>query len=219
MEDSIEIAKKIVIVGTGGFAREVAWLISDNQFERVIGFVGDDTDMQGKTLCGLPVLGAKEWLYSHREVFALVAIGNPRTRAKVARELEANNVRFASVDHNTVQKSQFVEWGKGCIVCAGAILTTQIKIGNHVHINLNSTIGHDVVIGDYVTIAPGVNISGNVTIRDGADIGTNAVIIQGVTIGKGAVIGACAAVVKDVEADTVVVGVPAKPIKNVEPFI
>ena len=218
MTDSIE-AEKIVIVGTGGFAREVAWLISDNQFEKVVGFVTDDTDMHGKTLCDLPVLGTKDWLYSHQEVLALVAIGNPRTRSAVTRELEANNVKFTSVDHNTVQKSKYVEWGKGCIVCAGAILTTQVKIGNHVHINLNVTIGHDVIIGDYVTIAPGANISGNVIIEDGVDIGTNAVVIQGITIGRGAIIGACAAVVKDVEQNAVVVGVPAKPIKKAEPFI
>ena len=211
--------EQIVIVGTGGFAREVAWLISDNQFEKVIGFVTDDTKMHGKTLCNLPVFGPESWLYSHQEVSVVVAIGNPRTRAMVTRELEANNIKFTSVDHHTVQKSEFVKLGKGCIICAGVILTTQIVIGDHVHINLNVTIGHDVVIGDYVTIAPGANISGNVTIEDGVDIGTNAVIIQGKTIGRGAIIGACAAVVKDVELNTVVVGVPAKPIKKAEPFI
>jgi len=216
--NSIE-AEKIVIVGTGGFAREVAWLISENQFEKVIGFVTDDTEMYGETLCNLPVLGPKSWLYSHQDVYVVVAIGDPRARAKVTRELEANHVKFTSVDHNTVQKSQFVKWGEGCIICAGVILTTQIEIGDHVHINLNATIGHDVVIGDYVTIAPGANISGNVTIEDGVDIGTNAVIIQGKTIGRGAIIGACAAVVRDVEPNTVVVGVPAKPIKKAEPFI
>src|SRR5665648_1302155 len=98
--NSIE-AEKIVIVGTGGFAREVAWLISENQFEKVIGFVTDDTEMYGETLCNLPVLGPKSWLYSHQDVYVVVAIGDPRARAKVTRELEANHVKFTSVDHNT----------------------------------------------------------------------------------------------------------------------
>src|SRR5665648_1255150 len=80
--NSIE-AEKIVIVGTGGFAREVAWLISENQFEKVIGFVTDDTEMYGETLCNLPVLGPKSWLYSHQDVYVVVAIGDPRARAKV----------------------------------------------------------------------------------------------------------------------------------------
>jgi len=54
--------------------------------------------------------------------------------------------------------------GEGVVICAGCILTTNIKIGNHVQINLDCTIGHDVIMDDYSTLAPGVHLSGYVSL-------------------------------------------------------
>jgi acetyltransferase-like isoleucine patch superfamily enzyme len=87
-----------------------------------------------------------------------------------------------------------------------------VRIGNHFHLNLNSTVGHDVVIGDFVTVFPGVNISGNVVIGDKTTIGTGSSILPGVRIGSGCFIGAGAVVTKDVEDGQTVVGVPARPL-------
>lgn len=62
--------------------------------------------------------------------------------------------------HPSVIYSERVEFGEGCIICAGNIITVDIKIGNHVIVNLDCTIGHDAKIGDYSTVLPSVNISG-----------------------------------------------------------
>ena len=67
-----------------------------------------------------------------------------------------------------------------------------------------------------MNIAPGANVSGNVELKEGAYIGTNAAILQGesikkkITIGKFSIVGAGAVVTKDVDADSTVVGIPAK---------
>jgi acetyltransferase-like isoleucine patch superfamily enzyme len=103
------------------------------------------------------------------------------------------------------------------VITAGCILTNQIRIGAHVHLNLDSTIGHDVLVEDFVTVAPGVHISGNVTLGGGNNIGTGAAIIQGVRIGAGSVVGAGAVVTEDVPPDVVAVGVPARVIKQRSP--
>jgi acetyltransferase-like isoleucine patch superfamily enzyme len=103
------------------------------------------------------------------------------------------------------------------VVCAGSILTTDIAVGNHVQINLDCTIGHDVELDDYATLAPGVHVSGYVSIGRRAYIGTGATIINGtadrrLTIACDAVVGAGACVTRSVESGVTVVGVPAKPI-------
>ncbi len=62
--------------------------------------------------------------------------------------------------------------GKGTVICAGCILTTNIKMGNHVQINLDCTIGHDVIMDDYATLAPGVHVSGYVSLGKRVYVGT-----------------------------------------------
>lgn len=87
-----------------------------------------------------------------------------------------------------------------------------IKIGNRVFISEGVTI-----IDSDVHSISNRNVSAPITIGDNVWIGINATILKGVTIGDGAVIGAGAVVTKDVPAKALVVGVPAKVIKeNVE---
>jgi UDP-3-O-[3-hydroxymyristoyl] glucosamine N-acyltransferase len=110
------------------------------------------------------------------------------------------------------------ELGIGAVICAGNILTTNICLGVHVQINLDCTIGHDVVLDDYTTLAPGVHLSGCVHCGKRVYIGTGAVIINGtqedpITIGEDAIIGAGACVAKSIPAGQTWVGIPAKPLK------
>jgi acetyltransferase-like isoleucine patch superfamily enzyme len=66
------------------------------------------------------------------------------------------------------------------------------------------------VIGRGCVLNPTVNISGGVELGSAVLVGTGAQILQYVKIGDGAVIGAGAVVNKDVNAETTVVGIPAK---------
>jgi acetyltransferase-like isoleucine patch superfamily enzyme len=116
--------------------------------------------------------------------------------------------------------SRFVEVGRGSVITVGNILNVNVRLGQHVHVNLDCTIGHDAVLEDYATLAPGVHVSGWVFIKEGAYIGTGAVIINGtedkpLEIGAYAVVGAGAVVTKDVPPGVTVVGVPAKPLSKV----
>ncbi len=210
---------KVAIVGAGGFAREALWLIREMKKSGAEiepwGFIDDNPKLHGKSICDLEVKGNLSALASKKdEVSALCAIGNPRSKKKVVSKALEIGIRFTSVIAPDVKASDYLEIGSGVIICAGNILTTQIRVGNHVIVNLDCTVGHDVVIGDYATIAPGVHISGNCSIGEGVDIGTGANLIQGITIGAGSVIGAGAAVVGDIPPGVTAVGVPARVIKE-----
>jgi sugar O-acyltransferase (sialic acid O-acetyltransferase NeuD family) len=104
--------------------------------------------------------------------------------------------------------------GEGCILAAGARVTTNITLGRHTQLHVNSTIGHDSVLDDFVSVYPGATVSGNVHLGDEVTIGTGANVLPGVSVGAGAFVGAGAVVVTDVEPGVTVVGAPARPTKR-----
>lgn len=208
--------KKVVIIGVGGFGREVAWLIERiNKIEPtwdILGFVDDNIDLLGSIVGGYQVLGNCEWLNVQTdEIYAVCAIASSKARKKVIQKL--SGVKYATIIDPKVEMSERVQLGEGCIICANTILTVDITIGTHVIINLDCTIGHDAVINDFVTLYPSVNISGNTNIGECVEIGTGCQIIQGLKIGDGTIVGAGSVVVKGLPKECTAVGSPARPIK------
>ena len=208
--------KKIAIYGAGGFAREVAWLLStleNNALYDVVGYIEDDA-AHGRFLNEKPVISWQSFSTLPHDSLITVAIGNPQDRKNVVAKCTEAGFSFATLVHHSVEMSKFVELGTGSIVCCGSILTVNIKTEQHVHINLDCTIGHDVYIGEFTTLSPGVHVSGNVHIGKSVYIGTGASIINGssehpLVIADGTVIGAGACITKSTEPNCLYAGVPA----------
>lgn len=205
---------RVAIYGAGGFAREVAWLLSTRR--ETFDFVGyiEDGSPEGRVVQGAPVHSWECFRDTCGDAMVVIGVGDPRARRMLAEKCAAAGYLFAALSHRGVEMSDSVVCGAGSILCAGSVLTVNIRVGQHVHLNLLSTVGHDVIIGDFVTISPGVNISGNVQIGCGAFIGTGASIINGssaqpLLIGDRAVVAAGACVTANVEADCLYTGVPA----------
>lgn len=212
--------KSVVIIGAGGFGREVLEIFKDqNKISKswnILGFIDENKQLHGKILNGYPVLGDLDWLREHNNdnLGCVVAVGTCKTRKQVVERMQEIGVNFYNAIHPSVIMSEFVELGQGVVICAGSILTVNIRIGNHVHINLNCTIGHDAVIGRYCTINPTVKINGNNHLGEGVYVGTGATFIQRVSVGSWSTIGAGAVVTVDIPEQVTAVGVPAKVIKN-----
>ena len=211
--------KDLVIFGAGGFGREVLQIVLDqNEDQRTwnfLGFLDGNPDLLGKEIHGFPVLGGAEWLRGRSGVHVAVAVGNPAVKKKIVREiLEMGENSFATLIHPDVWIGRNVFIDPGTIICSGNRITTDIRIGAHVILNLNCTVGHDAIIEDFATLYPGVHVSGNVHLEEGAEIGTGTAIIQGVRVGAWTTVGAGAAVVRDLPPGVVAVGVPAKVIKE-----
>lgn len=211
---------KLIVVGGGGFAKEVIWLAGETTHPwQVVGCLNDAEDAKGGELLGVPVLGpVADWV-KYQECSFVIAVGAPRTRKLIFDRMVASGApRFATLVHRSVAMSSSVQVGEGTVITAGCILTVDIEVGRHVILNLNTTVGHETVLGDFTTVAPIVAISGNVTTGKGVELGTSAALRQGVSIGAGSMVGMGAVVTKNVEENFAVVGNPAKPLKQLPPF-
>lgn len=209
--------KDLYIIGAGGFGREVAWLVERiNEIEptwNIKGFIDDNDSRWGTKENDYVVLGGCDYLKTLGEVYAVCAIGAAKVRKNIIEKLKESSIKFATIIDPSVLISKRVEVGEGTIICASSILTVDIKIGKHVIINLDCTIGHDDIIDDFVTIYPSVNVSGNVHLGECSELGTGMQIIQGKTVAKNTIIGAGAVVVRNIEVSGTYVGSPAKKIK------
>jgi sugar O-acyltransferase (sialic acid O-acetyltransferase NeuD family) len=215
--------KQIAIYGGGGFAREVAWLaqschLAGEPYE-VVCFIDDNTAAHGSVLNGVPVMGLTEARSRFAQANVVGGVGSPQTRQRLMERAASLGFSFESLIHPRAQRSPWVEIGEGSVICPGNILTVNIALGRHVQINMDCTIGHDVVMADYATLAPGVHVSGCVQLGKRVYVGTGAVIINGteqepILIGDDAVVGAGACVTKSIPAGWTVVGVPARPLKQ-----
>lgn len=199
---------KKAIIGAGGFAREVYWSLSPKERRDVIFFVDDQYYTDGNPLI-LPISKFNPSTYK-----VVVAIGDSKIRHKIVNNLPNNTQYFTHIHPSAQILSDDVVLGKGCIICAGTIITTNVRIGSHAHLNLHTTVGHDTIIGDYFTTAPGVKISGNCKIGNFVYMGTNAAVKEKITICESTIIGLNCGVVKDIKESGTYVGTPAKKIKS-----
>lgn len=185
----------MIIIGKGGMAREVQAYIAKRKQYKEIMLTSDEFRAAGNNIRFSP---------------AVIAIGDGEARRRIEQENPEIEI-WGTVDFGTSYAQ--CDIGDGCIICPGAVLTTNVWIGRHVIINVNASISHDSYIGDYSTISPGAVICGNVKIGDYCFIGANAVVREKIRICDNVIIGAGAVVVKDITTPGIYIGNPAKKMK------
>jgi len=211
----------LAVYGTGGHGREIAALIQSGRTNQpddfFLGFIDDNPDNHSTTINRSRVYSLDQVAREFHSVKIICGVGSPRIRQTLADKCAARGLSFATVISAGSCLSPDIEIGEGSVVAAGAILTTNIRLGRHVHLNIGCTVSHDVVIDDFAIVNPGARINGWVHLGRRCYIGAGAVIINGdpghlLTVGADAVVGAGACVIRPVPAGTTVVGVPAHPI-------
>lgn len=210
----------LVVIGAGGFGREtldVIEAINHHGYSlsfNILGVVDDRPSMSNIERLrnrGYSWLGTiaenKELL---REVKIAVAIGNPQTRRQVVVSLSTDPYSYPTLIHpNAIVGSEFL-CAHGVIICAAAVISTNVSIDQFVHVNPGAVIGHDAHLQQFVSVNPSATISGEVTVGAESLIGANATVLQNLTIGERATVGAAACVTKNVPSGATAVGVPAR---------
>lgn len=199
----------ICLIGAGGHAKVILALLEE-QGRKCLGIYDDNEELWGKTLSGVPIIGAINELADKDSVSAVIAIGNNNVRKNIAEKF--HNLHWATLIHPYSWVHKSVEIGEGTVVFAGTVIQPDVCIGKHTIINTSASIDHDCVIGNFCHIAPGCHLAGGVNIEDNTFLGVGTAMIPCISITSDTTIGAGAAIVSNITHSGTYAGVPAKKI-------
>jgi sugar O-acyltransferase (sialic acid O-acetyltransferase NeuD family) len=205
--------RRHIVVGAGGQGRVVleTWRAMDPDGEFLV--VDDDASRHGTELEGAMIVGGVEQLASLGGD-VILALGDNRVRLALAASWSARGVAWGVAVHPSAVVSPTARVGGGTVVLPRAVLHTGARAGEHVIVNTGVIVEHDCVLEDGASISPGACMAGRVTVGRGAFVSVGVTIAPRTHIGEGAVVAAGAVVVSDVPAGVMVLGVPARIVRN-----
>lgn len=211
----------MLIVGAGGFGREAAEVVrainSVSPRWDLLGFLDDDSAVQGHDVGGVPVLGTISQLSDFPDARVVISTGHPGnyfTRKRIVKRLGVPVERYATLVHPSVTVPFSATVGPGSVLLAGVVLTTGLAVGSHVVVMPGVVFTHDDEVGPFTTFGAGAMLAGEVAIGEGAYVGSAVAIRQRVTIGAWSLVGMGSVVLEDVPAAEVWAGVPARRIRE-----
>lgn len=211
--------KDIFVIGSGGFSKQVIEIIEEINYKEnrynLVGIIDDNKKLVGTKVLGYKVIGDTDYLNKYstdNKVYGIIAIANSKVRETIAKKLA--RVFWVNLVHPTAIVSRYTQYGVGNIICAGVIVNPNFKMGNHCHINIGCTLGHDIIIRNFVTLMPACKISGNTILKSMSTVGSGAVILQGLTLEENVILGAAALLTKNTHKDYTYIGIPARGMKK-----
>ena len=207
--------KHLVIIGVGGFAREIFWhakkSLGCGVDWQIKGFLDGDVKLSAEEYELLPEkllgdVGTNEICAD--DVFTC-AVGSPKARRKLTEKILARGGEFINLISSLAEIVPTAELGRGVIISPFVGVSERAHIGDFVAVNAQTIIGHDVHVGNFSCIMPHVALSGGCKIGAEVFIGSGAVILPKAKVEDGATVGAGCVVLKKVRAGKTVFGNPA----------
>ncbi|MGY5846887.1 acetyltransferase [Salegentibacter sp. HM20] len=213
----------MLIIGAGGFAIEVLDILHQiNQINNLV-FYDDINDAIYEKLYNhfliLKNLDQAENYFETIDKHFTIGIGNPVLRKKMYDKFsKIGGILKSTISPEASIGAYNVIMGEGNNILSGSRISNSTRIGNGCIIYYNSVITHNCLIGDFIEISPNVNLLGGCEIDDYSRIGANATILPNVKIGKNVIVGAGSVVTKDVADNSLVIGIPGKIGRKLEPL-
>jgi sugar O-acyltransferase (sialic acid O-acetyltransferase NeuD family) len=200
----------------------VVEILQSRKEEMQILILDADPSKWGQSLLGEKILGGDELLPelvrqgATHFVVGLGAVADNRPRKCLFEMGLSHGLEPVTLIHPSAVCSKWSRIGKGSMLFPGSVVNAGATLGVNVIVNSGAIVEHDCVIQDHVHIATGARLASTVRVGACAHVGLGAAVKQKVSIGEGAVIGAGAVILGDVPPETVVVGIPARPLERRE---
>lgn len=202
---------RVLIVGAGGFGREILAYARDAYgTEREIAFLDDDRNKTGATIDGARVAGTvSEWERREGDEVVL-AIGNTDVRMRIQLELSGRGARFGTIAHPRAYVAASATIEAGCVLAPFAFVGPAAKLGAHTALNVYASVGHDAQTGMACVLSPYATLNGNARLDDAVFLGTHATVGVGVKVGSRSQVAAGSVVYRDVASNSLAAGNPAR---------
>ena len=205
--------RRVIIVGAGGFGREVLQWARDawpDHAGRIAGFLSADPAALDGHPARLPILGDPDTFSVQSGDGFLLAIGIPLVRRRVAERLTERGASFLTLVHPTAVVATTATIGAGSVICPQAVVSDAVRLGRCVLVNYHASLGHDAAAGDYTVFSPYATLGGGAVVEDDVFLGLHATVGPRVRIGSATKVSANSAALVSVPPRTLVYGVPGR---------
>jgi sugar O-acyltransferase (sialic acid O-acetyltransferase NeuD family) len=206
--------KNVIIVGAGGFGREVFQYVQDtfgasSEFS-VKGFLDDGPRGRDDVDAPARVIGSTSGYAVQSDDVFVVAVGTPAVRQLLTERLASRGARFLTIIHPRAYVASTAQIDTGCIVPPFAMVSCFARLAPSVVLGVCSAVGHDAEVGPCAVVSPFAAVCGAVVLEAGVFLGSHATITPGKRVGANTRVAAGAVVYRDVPANVFVVGNPAR---------
>lgn len=209
---------QLIIIGAGGHGNDVRAILRSSSLKKEVSFLGyldDDPEKQMQDYVLGPISDYVKFMSDYGfNLRYIIGINDPTVRKKIAEYMDSIYARPMTLVHETAFVGPHCQIGDGSVLGPYAVLTVDVNLGRHVHLNTSASVNQNSILGDYCTLSPGVRVCGDVTVGHTTYLGANSTVINMKTVGDNVTIGAGGVVVRDIPSDVIAVGVPAKVIKE-----
>jgi sugar O-acyltransferase (sialic acid O-acetyltransferase NeuD family) len=211
--------RRILIVGAGGFGREVLQWARDawpDHADRIGGFLSDDPHRLDGFSTGVRILATVESYEKRAGDYLLLGIGVAYVRRMVAERVADRGAAFLTLVHPRAVVAESARIGPGSIICPQAVVSDSAALGACVLVNYHASLGHDSSVGDYAVLSPYATLGGGAAVGDDAFLGLHASVGPGRVVGARSKVSANSCVLSDTPSDSIIYGVPGRIVPRVE---
>jgi sugar O-acyltransferase (sialic acid O-acetyltransferase NeuD family) len=205
--------KQLVIVGAGGFGREVlSWARDTTDSLPIKGFLDDRSDALDGFAKDVGVIGSISHHRPSEDELYVCAMGNVEFKRRCILLLKERGAVFGRLVHRTAVVGDSAELGEGVILCPFVVIGADARLADFVTVNYHSTVAHDARVGRFSQLHCHVDVTGNVEIGERVTLGSHSSVLPGVKVGDDVTVGSGSIVMGDVNSGLTVFGSPARPL-------
>lgn len=205
------------IIGAGTYGEVYMAYLKEAGYN-IVAYFDNDTSLWGNIINNIPIYGNENLLEEDKFKNSIEGlfcpIGNNVLRQKTLDYVSSLGYNIPNFIHSSVIIHSSVKIGKGVYILPGSIVMPYTEIKDYSMISMGVNLAHHSILDKGCFLSTGVNFGASIHAKENSYVGIGATIMTGIkTLGKNCLVGAGSVVIKDVEDNAVVAGVPAKVIK------